>query len=484
MTTERLSLCPSCGTFLTNFPCFSGYITLSDILKRIYAALTGAKSNVDDKQISRTSGVPSRAPQKDASETRDEKSSSKPTVASAPAANQEKAPNPDAGVSTPTPASPAEPIHVDATSSTPDENELDAYDYELPERLIAQFPLQKRDQARLLVVNRKTQKLEHRHFYNIVEYLNPEDVLVLNNTKVLPARLIGSRTRTGGRWEGLFLQYDPRGFWEIMSKTRGYLQPGEHISLMNSRGTGITRELEVVAHTEQKTLVVRPILEEGEDSFTFLDKVGWIPIPPYIRGGRMTPSDRDDYQTVYAQEPGAVAAPTAGLHFTKELLDQIREIGVAVCDVTLHVGAGTFKPITVTKLSEHHMHSEYATISEDVVRVIEERKARGGRVFAIGTTSVRTLESASNARPDGSIDSSGVNDLRLRPFAGQTDLFIRPPYRFKTVDAILTNFHLPKSTLVILVRTFGGDELIKHAYEEAIAEDYRFYSYGDAMLIL
>ena len=198
----------------------------------------------------------------------------------------------------------------------------------------------------------------------------------------------------------------------------------------------------------------------------------------------MTPADREDYQTVYAKEPGAVAAPTAGLHFTKELLEQIKEIGTAVCSVTLHVGAGTFKPIVTAKLSDHHMHSEFATISEEVVRTIEERKARGGRVVAIGTTSVRTLESASNARPDGSIDSSGLNDFRLRAFSGQTDLFIRPPYRFKTVDAMLTNFHLPKSTLVILVRTFGGDELIKRAYEEAIADDYRFYSYGDAMLIL
>ena len=198
----------------------------------------------------------------------------------------------------------------------------------------------------------------------------------------------------------------------------------------------------------------------------------------------MVPEDRENYQTVYAKEPGAVAAPTAGLHFTKELLEDIRQMGVAICPVTLHVGAGTFKPIKTSKISEHHMHAEYATISDEVVRTIKERKARGGRVIAIGTTSVRTLESASNVKPDGTIDSTGLNDYKLRAFTGQTDLFIRPPYNFKTVDAIFTNFHLPKSTLIILIRTFGGDELIKRAYEVAIADDYRFYSYGDAMLIL
>ncbi|MCF0234083.1 MAG: S-adenosylmethionine:tRNA ribosyltransferase-isomerase, partial [Thermoguttaceae bacterium] len=208
------------------------------------------------------------------------------------------------------------------------------------------------------------------------------------------------------------------------------------------------------------------------------------PLPPYIRSGRMSPSDKEYYQTVYARHPGAVAAPTAGLHFTTELLDSIRESGVAVLPVTLHVGAGTFKPISVDRIVDHQMHSEFATISAETVAALEERKARGGRIIAIGTTSVRTLESASNALPDGTIDSTGLNSERLRAFSGPTNLFIRPPYRFKTVDAILTNFHLPKSTLIILVRTFGGDELLKRAYEAAIAEDYRFFSYGDAMLIL
>ena len=362
-------------------------------------------------------------------------------------------------------------------------SELDQYDYHLPERLIAQSPRSVRDHARMMVVDRQTGKISHALVRDILNYLRPEDAIVLNNTKVLPARLMGRRANTNGRWEGLFLDHDEHDFWEIMSKTRGKLRQGELIELLLPGGGG-ERFLRVVGHTAEKTLIVRPELEEGETTYSFLERVGWTPIPPYIRGGIMTPSDRDDYQTVYAKEPGAVAAPTAGLHFTKELLEQIEALGVAICPVTLHVGAGTFKPITATKLAEHHMHSEFASISEDTVRTLEDRKARGGRVVAIGTTSVRTLESASNARPDGTIDSSGNNDLKLRPFAGQTDLFIRPPYRFKTVDVMFTNFHLPKSTLIILTRAFGGDELIKRAYQEAIAEDYRFYSYGDSMLIL
>ncbi|MBR5244173.1 MAG: tRNA preQ1(34) S-adenosylmethionine ribosyltransferase-isomerase QueA [Thermoguttaceae bacterium] len=363
-------------------------------------------------------------------------------------------------------------------------SELDAYDYELPERLIAQTPRPDRASARMMVVDRATGSFRHRRVRDLPEYLRPDDVLVLNDAKVLPARLIGRRAETQGRWEGLFLQFDPRGFWEIMSKTRGKLRPGEKIELENPDGSGLTRYLEVVGRTDAKTMIVKPLTEEGEDSIDFLDKVGWVPIPPYIRGGRMTPADRENYQTVYASKPGAVAAPTAGLHFTKELLDEIRSLGVAVCPTTLYVGAGTFKPISVDRLADHQMHSEVANLSETTVRTIEERKARGGRVFAIGTTSVRTLESAANALPDGSIDSTGLNPNQLAPFSGPTNLFIRPPYRFKVVDAMLTNFHLPKSTLVILVRAFGGDDLLKRAYEEAIAEDYRFYSYGDAMLIV
>ncbi len=396
---------------------------------------------------------------------------------------ERQAPSPD--VSQPAPSTSQETLvaAVEANGTNDEGSELDEYDYDLPERLIAQTPRAVRDQARMMVVDRSTGSITHALVRDIVKYLRPEDALVLNDTKVLPARLMGRRAKTNGRWEGLFLDHDEHDFWEIMSKTRGKLQKGELIELLVPGGGG-ERFLRVVGRTAEKTLIVRPVLEEGETTYSFLDRVGWVPIPPYIRGGVMTPNDREDYQTVYAREPGAIAAPTAGLHFTDELLEEISALGVAICPVTLHVGAGTFKPITATKLAEHHMHSEFATISEEVVRTLEERKARGGRVVAVGTTSVRTLESASNARPDGTIDSSGQNDLKLRAFAGQTDLFIRPPYHFKTVDVMFTNFHLPKSTLIILTRAFGGDELIKRAYQEAIAEDYRFYSYGDSMLIL
>ena len=370
-----------------------------------------------------------------------------------------------------------------SSATTEEPSELDQYDYELPERLIAQSPTHDRANARMMVVDRASGKIFHRRVADIIEYLRPDDVMVLNDTKVLSARLIGKRKETNARWEGLYLQSDEGGYWEIMSKTRGKLRQGELIELTPPGGGG-SRFLEICGRTADKTMIVKPIYNPGEDTLKFLDRIGWTPIPPYIRKGLMVPEDRDDYQTVYAREPGAVAAPTAGLHFTKELLRNIQKFGVDICPVTLHVGAGTFKPITVTKLSEHQMHSEWATISESTVERIRARQARGGRVVAIGTTSVRTLESASNVLPDGSIDSSGLNDATLQPFSGHTNLFIRPPYKFKTVDVMLTNFHLPKSTLVILVRAFGGDELMKRAYAEAIEQEYRFFSYGDAMLIL
>ena len=360
-------------------------------------------------------------------------------------------------------------------------DDLSAYDYTLPEELIAQMPLRRRTDARMMVIHRDTGEIEHSYVRDIAKYFRAGDVLVLNNTNVVPARLIGRRVKTGGKWEGLFLRFDSHGIWELMSKTRGKLLPGEEILLEDSDG-GHTQKLRVYARTPEKTLLVQPLTTF--DTYTFLNKVGWVPIPPYIRSGRMIPEDRENYQTVYARTPGAIAAPTAGLHFSKELLGKIAEMGVTLCPVTLHVGAGTFRPIKTEKISQHRMHEEFATIDQKAVDTILRCRARGGRVIAVGTTSVRTLESAANASPDGKIDSTGNNDYPLRPFSGPTDLFIRPPYRFKAVDALLTNFHLPKSTLLILVRTFGGDELMKRAYEEAIRYDYRFYSYGDCMLIL
>jgi S-adenosylmethionine:tRNA ribosyltransferase-isomerase len=352
-----------------------------------------------------------------------------------------------------------------------DKNELQHYDYTLPEDLIAQTPLPKRSDARLMVVERQTRSLRHRHVRELPLLLQPEDCLVVNDTKVVPARLIGKRTRTGGRWEGLFLEADPSGLWKIMCKTRGKPTSGETFAIETSEGKP-SIELELIGRDEENHWIVRPLSEENLSSEQLLQKVGWVPLPPYIRSGRMVPSDRDNYQTVYARKSGAVAAPTAGLHFTKALLQEIAKIGVTLCPITLHVGPGTFRPITTADLGDHQMHSEWGAIGEEAIKKIDTCREKGGRIIAIGTTSVRLLESAA--------DQEG----KLHPFSGKTDLFIRPPYQFKIVDAMLTNFHLPRSTLLVLVRTFGGDALMQRAYAEAVQEQYRFYSYGDAMLIL
>ncbi len=361
-------------------------------------------------------------------------------------------------------------------------SELDFYDYDLPQDLIAQAPLPCRSDARLMIVDRRQGSIKHGHVRDLPQFLTAKDLIVLNDTRVIPARLIGFRTSTGGRWEGLFLRFQQNGLWEIMSKSRGKLRRGETVSVEDPESNRPVAELEVENRTEDGTLIVRPLTDQ--DPLDFLDRIGRVPIPPYIRAGKTVPEDRTNYQTVYACHPGAVAAPTAGLHFTKELLGEIKNKGVEICPVTLHVGAGTFKPISSDRIEDHVMHKETARLTAEAVKRIEQCRANGGRIVAIGTTSVRVLESAANLRPDGSIDSSGQNNYRLAPFLGETDLFIRPPYQFKVVDIMLTNFHLPKSTLIILVRTFGGDELIRRAYQEAIEQRYRFYSYGDAMLIL
>jgi S-adenosylmethionine:tRNA ribosyltransferase-isomerase len=347
-------------------------------------------------------------------------------------------------------------------------NELDQYDYELPRLLIAQQPVVSRIDARLMVVDRKRNSLDHKHIRDLPEILRAGDCLVINDTKVIPARLLGYRADTGGRWEGLFIEAGPDGAWRVLSHTRGKLVAGEPIMLLGADGKEAIRLILTVKDPDG-SWIVRP--ESGEDCYTILDRVGRVPLPPYIRDGEMVDSDRENYQTVYAREPGAVAAPTAGLHFTESLLRRLKEIGVMIARLTLHVGLGTFRPIAVDNLSEHQMHSEWGAIEADAVNVIQNCRERGGRVVAVGTTSVRLLETAA------------ADDL-LKPFRGSTNLFIRPPYQFHAVDAMLTNFHLPRTTLLILVRTFGGDALIKQAYDEAIREQYRFYSYGDAMLIL
>ena len=389
------------------------------------------------------------------------------------------------------------------------ENNLSQFDFQLPHELIAQTPVAHRVDARLMVVDRAAGTISHHHVRDLPQFLKPEDCLVLNNTKVLPARLIGRRTQTGGNWEGLFLAVDEHGLWKILSKTRGKLTPGEQVALQTPEGK-IGISLELLARQDDNTWLVKPLdgglqasnfrLQKKEvsdsnpearspkpeaDTLAILDRVGWVPIPPYIRNGRMIPSDREQYQTVYASKPGAVAAPTAGLHFSPELLTQIRNLGIDLVPVTLHVGAGTFKPIVTENIEQHVMHYEWCEITDKAVARIQRRRQQGGRVIAIGTTSVRVLESAASplANAAGS-EQAGSEQGQLQPFSGETNLFIKPGYTFRTVDAMMTNFHLPLSTLLILVRTFGGDELIRRAYDEAIAEEYRFFSYGDAMLIL
>jgi S-adenosylmethionine:tRNA ribosyltransferase-isomerase len=346
-------------------------------------------------------------------------------------------------------------------------SETSHYDFELPKELVAQTPAARRVDARLMLVDRNRQSIDHYHIRDLPQLLQAGDALVINDTRVIPARLAGYRTRTRGRWQGLFLG-DDRGLWRVLGKTRGKLQAGETITLIDRESRDAV-QLTVVASLGAGHWAMRP--EDSSTALTLLDRVGRVPLPGYIRGGEMVDADLNSYQTVFASKPGAVAAPTAGLHFTENLLKEIEQRGVRVCRVTLHVGIGTFRPITAEHLDDHVMHSEWSCLDEQTATCINEVRRAGGRIIAIGTTVVRTLESAA---------ASG----ELEVWQGETDLFIRPPYRFRAIDALLTNFHLPRSTLLVLVRTFGGDELIQRAYAEAIRERYRFYSYGDAMLIV
>ncbi|HND52054.1 MAG TPA: tRNA preQ1(34) S-adenosylmethionine ribosyltransferase-isomerase QueA [Pirellulaceae bacterium] len=376
--------------------------------------------------------------------------------------------------------------------------EIDRYDYELPPELIAQHPLPNRSDARLLVIRRGAGVIEHFHVRDLPDLLSPADTLVLNDTKVVPARLTGVRTATGGRWQGLFLSADGNGNWEVLGKTRGKLSVGETITLHGDEqggGRACDEQLTVVAKLTEGRWAVRP--RSLDNVWEILERVGHVPLPPYIRGGEMVPSDLTRYQTVFAQTPGAVAAPTAGLHFTNSLLQQVRDRGLDVRRVTLHVGIGTFRPVSVERLDDHPMHAEFAMIDDETAAALVARREAGGRIVAVGTTVVRTLESAALAAENaecaetetsslraGTTEDGGPSTSTIRGWSGETRLFIRPPYRFRAIDVLLTNFHLPKSTLLVLVRTFGGDELMRWAYDEAIRERYRFYSYGDAMLIL
>lgn len=337
------------------------------------------------------------------------------------------------------------------------------FDYTLPEHLIAQQPAARRDESRLLVVRRGTGELEHRVFRDLPELLAPGDLIVLNDTRVLPARLVGRREKTGGRWEGLFLQAQPDGAWVMLAQTRGYPQAGE--AFVTESGLRLT----LTGRTAERHWLMKP--EAPGTLAELLGRFGQIPLPPYIRKGRAAEADATRYQTVYADRGGSVAAPTAGLHFTPELLDRLAANRIDTARVTLHVGLGTFEPVKAADPTRHAIHAEWCEVPAATVDAVRSCKGRGGRVVAVGTTTTRTLESA--ARPDG-----------LRPYSGDTGLFIHPPFEFRVVGALVTNFHLPRTTLLLLVGAFAGGESLRRAYEEAIRHEYRFYSYGDAMLIL
>jgi S-adenosylmethionine:tRNA ribosyltransferase-isomerase len=348
-----------------------------------------------------------------------------------------------------------------------DPDRLDTYDYPLPAELIAQAPLPQRDASRLLVVRRESGTLSHHGIRDLPELLQPGDCLVLNNSRVLPARLFGVRTKTGGKWEGLFLSTNSAGQWRLIGQTRGWIELGETVTIP-SPGDSPPLELRLMDREAEGVWRMEPLA--AGTPLELLQRYGAMPLPPYIERDA-TDADRDRYQTTYASRPGSVAAPTAGLHFTPELLARCRERGIDTAEVTLHVGIGTFRPVSVEDLSQHVMHAEVCEISAETAQQLKAVRARGGRIIAVGTTSLRTLESA--------FAHAGWN-----AWSGETKLFIRPPYEFRAIDALLTNFHLPKSTLLMLVSALAGIDLIRTAYAAAVAERYRFFSYGDAMLIV
>ena len=336
------------------------------------------------------------------------------------------------------------------------------FTFDLPEELIAQDPLEDRASSRLLALDRVTGERNHRHFRDIKEYLKPGDCLVINDTKVIPARLIGEKEGTGAKIEVLLLKRKENDMWETLVKPGKKARPGARIAFGNG---------ELVAE-------VVDVLDEGNRLIHFeyegifeevLDRLGQMPLPPYITHQLQ---DKNRYQTVYAKHEGSAAAPTAGLHFTNELLKEIEEMGVKIAHVTLHVGLGTFRPVKVENVLEHHMHSEFYCIEQDAADMINETKANGGRVISVGTTSTRTLESAA--------DENG----HLTAKSGWTEIFIYPGYTFKVIDGLITNFHLPESTLLMLVSALAGREHVIAAYEEAVQERYRFFSFGDAMVII
>ncbi|AEH53896.1 tRNA preQ1(34) S-adenosylmethionine ribosyltransferase-isomerase QueA [Heyndrickxia coagulans] len=339
---------------------------------------------------------------------------------------------------------------------------LDLFDYNLPEELIAQTPLKNRSDSRLMVLDKKTGEIEHSVFKNITQYLRPGDCLVLNNTKVLPARLIGIKDETGAKIEVLLLKQLEGDRWETLVKPAKRVKTGTVVRFGDGKLSAVCAE--ELDHGGR----VMKFRYEGI-FYEVLNELGKMPLPPYIKEQL---EDQDRYQTVYAKEPGSAAAPTAGLHFTEALLKKIEAMGVKIVYITLHVGLGTFRPVNEENIENHDMHAEFYQVSEEAARTIMEVKENGGRVVSVGTTSTRTLETVASAH-GGKIAAS----------SGWTDIFIYPGYQYKAIDALITNFHLPKSTLIMMVSALAGRENILHAYETAVKEKYRFFSFGDAMLI-
>ncbi len=338
---------------------------------------------------------------------------------------------------------------------------VDEFDYYLPEELIAQTPLEKRDHSRLLVLDRKSGDVQHKHFYDIVDMMEAGDLLVVNDSKVIPARIFGTRAGTGGLVEVLLLKALEENVWEVLVKPGKKARPGQVLEFQEGmKGT----VLEILEDGKRKIRFEH----QASTIYEVLDRIGKMPLPPYITEQLQ---DQGRYQTVYAKELGSAAAPTAGLHFTDELLQKVREKGIRVAFVTLHVGLGTFRPVKETDVSKHIMHSEFFSVPDETIRLIKETKENGKRVISVGTTATRTLESAFDA---------SLNCVRQE---GETDIFIYPGYQFKVIDALITNFHLPKSTLVMLVSALAGKENILNAYQTAVKEQYRFFSFGDAMFI-
>jgi S-adenosylmethionine:tRNA ribosyltransferase-isomerase len=348
---------------------------------------------------------------------------------------------------------------------------INDFDYKLPEELIAQKPQKDRDKCRLMVLRRSDNSIEHRHFFDILEYLKEDDCLLLNDSKVIPARLYGIKEGTGARVEFLLIKRIEGDIWETMVRPGKRLKPGDSVLFSDEEGKKLRAE--ILDYGEDGTRIVK--MEYDGILMERLEEIGSMPLPPYI-SRPSNDEDKDDYQTVYCHEEGSVAAPTAGLHFTTELLEKAREKGVKIAFVTLHVGIGTFRPVKCETIEDHHMHFEEYSVSEETAEIVNQTIFSGGRVISVGTTSTRTAESAA------CFDEKSGKYL-LKSGSGSTDIFIYPGYEFKIIESLITNFHLPKSTLMMLVSALYDREHILKAYDEAVREEYRFFSYGDAMFI-